>query len=1034
MASIQATNGIISGIPITDTVNQLMQVESRQRDLLTSRSKALQSEQVAVTELTAVVIGVQLAARKLAVSSLFEQRSVKSSNNNLLTATANGSPAVGTYKFTAARQATSQQVLSSGFASKTEPIGAGEFNLQFGGFVNQGVELSELNGGAGVQRGKIRITDRSGTAAVVDLRFAQTIDDVLNAINTTDSIQVSAVAEGDKIKLVDRSGSTTSNLKVQEVSGGSTAGDLGLSSIDVAADTATGRDISKLYNGLSLGRLNDGNGLSIRGELADLKVTLRDGTSLDIDFNRKAKAEDFATTTTNGSVDAQITLTAKTKGESLDGVRIQFVADPGVTQGNETVVYDESDPDNKTLTVHVAAGASTANNVLQAINNHATASAKFAAANATGSDGTAVVSTVDTGVTSGGAAQTAKTEKTLGELLQTINEVDPSRLKAELSVDGDRIVLTDLTNDLGGTFAVTSTNGGTLAEDLGLNGTATGGTLASGRLQSGLKSTLLRSFGGGDGLGTLGTIQLTDRSGATASVDLSQAETLDDVIKAVNDSGLGIEAKVNAARNGLALSDTTGALASNFIVASTDGTNSAEKLNIAFNAATEQVNSGTLHRQSVSENTLLSSLNGGKGVARTSFFVSDSTGSTTVVRLDNDDIQTVGELMDEINALSIGVEARLNENGDGIDVIDTAGGNKPPTIRDVGSGTAVKDLHLDGAAKEVDIDGTLRQVISGSQARTVTVSATDTLQDVVTKINALGAGVTASILSDGSGQTPHRLSIQSNIIGKDGNVLVDSTYAGVSFEELTHGNDALLQVAAGDNGSGIMITSKTNKFENAVAGINVTLTGQANEQVSVTVAQSDASIVSTVQLFVDQYNKLRDKLATVTAFNETDLTTGVLFGSGEALRVDSELGTLLSGRFFGVGEIQNLKSIGLDLTDAGKLTFDSAKLQAAYADDPAAVSKFFTTDKQGFADKVDNLVETMVGVKNSLLVNRSKTLQSRIDTYSERIENWNVRLTKKRDALLKKFYNLELALGKLTNNLNTIGSLQALPPLGSTTG
>jgi flagellar hook-associated protein 2 len=1033
MSRIQATTGVISGIPITDTVDQLMKVEARPRDLLTSRSQALQAQQVAISELTAVVIGVQLGARKLAAPSLFQQRTVKSSNQALLTATVakDASPTVGSFKFTAVRQATSQQVLSSGFASKTSPIGEGEFNLQFGGFVDTGVALNELNGGAGVQRGKIRITDRSGQAATVDLRFAQTIDDVLQAINTTDSIQVNAVAEGDHIKLVDRSGGTTANLKVQEVGGGSTANDLGLSTIDAAATSAAGRDVVKLYNGLNLDRLNDGNGLSIRKEVSDLKVTLRDGTSLEIDVQRKARDADFAKATTTGVADAQITLTAKTKGAALDGMRIQYVDDALVTAGSETVVYDESDPAHKTLTVHVAAGSTTADNVIAAINNNATVSAKFGAAKATGSDGTGLVTINDTAVTIGGAALTIRKEKTLGELLQTINEVDPTRLKAELSTDGDRIVLTDLTTDTGGTFAITSTTGGTLAQDLGLTGTASGGTLTSGRLVGGLKSTLLRSFNGGSGLGTLGNLSITDRAGATATVDLSGAQTLDDVIKSINDSSVGVEARINSARNGLEIVDTTGDVASSLIIASGDATGTAEKLKVAINSATERVNSGNLARQSISESTLLSSLNGGKGVARTSFFVSNSTGATSVIRLDNEAIQTVGDLLDAINGLSVGLDAHLNAKGDGIELVDTAGGSGVPSVRDVGNGTAAKDLHLDGGAEEVVVSGQPKKFISGSQSRTLKVSATDTLENVVTKINALGGGYTASILTDGSGQLPHRLSIQSAIIGDSGNLLVDTNFGGVKFEELTTGHDALLQLASGDNGSGVLVSSKTNTFENAVAGINVTLTGQSTETVTVGVTQNDSTIVSSVQLFVDQYNKLRDKLASQTSFSTTDFKTGVLFGSGEALRVDTELSNLLSGRFFGAGDIHSLKEIGLDLNDAGKLTFDSTKLQAKYASNPDAVTKFFTTEKNGFASKVDKMVETMAGVKNSLLVNRVKSLQSRIDVYSERIDFWNERLVKKRDALLKKFYDLETALGKLQANSTAVNGIQVIPPLGS---
>jgi flagellar capping protein FliD len=865
MGRIQSTTGIISGIPITDTVDQLIKVQSRPRDLLVSRSQGLQKQQTAITDLTASVIAVQISIKKLLKPETFQQKSVNSSNKALLTAVTNGTPANGTYRFTPVRQATSQQVLSTGFAARDEALGLGSFDLQFGGNVDQSVALSELNGGAGVQRGKIRITDRSGESAVVDLRFAQSVDDVLKAINQTDSIQVKAVAEGDRIRLIDRTGESVGNLKVVEVSGGSTAADLGLGGIDVASDEVLGKDVYKLYNSLDLTRLNDGNGLSIRGEANDLKVTLRDGTSIDLNFNRLGQTADFAKATTTGAADAQITFTGKTTGADLDNVRIQFIDDAGVTAGSETVVYDDSNPANKTLTFHIDAGATTADNVIAALTNDPTASAVFGAARATGSNGSGLVTTNDTAVTTGGAQIAGKKERTLGDLLQTINSVDPSRLKAEISTDGDRIVLKDLTTDLGGTFAVTNTTGGTLAEDLGLTGTAVGDTLTSDRVLGGLKTSLLRSFNGGAGLGTLGSVDITDRSGATASVDLSGAQTLDDVIKAINDTNIGVEARVNSARNGIELVDNTGEIDSNFKIVSTDSTNTAEALGIAADVANTRVNGGTLKKQTVSEQTLLSALNGGKGVARTSFFISDSKSSTTVIRLDNEAIQTVGDLVDAINALTIGVEAKLNDAGDGIQILDTAGGSGSPSIRDVGSGTAAKDLHLTGGAQEVTIDGEPRQVITGSQKFHIDVDEDDTLENVVSKINQLGGAFTASIISDGSGATPHRLSIQSNIIGESGNFQIDSSF-GVSFEQLVAGHDALLQLGAGGDSAGILITSKTNTFTNALPGVDVTVAGESTDVVTVSVGNSDGGIVTTVQSFVDQYNKLRDKLSAYTAF------------------------------------------------------------------------------------------------------------------------------------------------------------------------
>ena len=72
--------------------------------------------------------------------------------------------------------------------------------------VDDGVALDQLNAGQGIERGKIRITDRSGATAVVDLRFAATVDDVLAAINSNETINVTASTLGDSFQLVDGSG------------------------------------------------------------------------------------------------------------------------------------------------------------------------------------------------------------------------------------------------------------------------------------------------------------------------------------------------------------------------------------------------------------------------------------------------------------------------------------------------------------------------------------------------------------------------------------------------------------------------------------------------------------------------------------------------------------------------------------------------------------------------------------------------------------------------------------------------------------
>lgn len=910
MGRITSSIGLTTGINIEETVNKLMELAAQPRDTATARKAALGTQQAAITDLTALTLGVQFAVKRLAVSSPFTKRAVTSSSTSI-TATASSAVASGTYQFTAVRQAQNAQLLSAGVADKDAPLGAGTFSFRFGGAIQQPISLDELNGGEGVTRGKIRITDRNGEAAVIDLRFAQTIEDVVATINSTDTIEVTASLHGDRLQLTDRSGGS-SNLRVQEVSGGSTAADLGIGGINVASNTALGSDVLKLHNDLALTQLNDGNGLSIRTGVSDLNVTLRDGTSLEIDFNR--------------------------------------VTPP-------------------------------------------------------------------------------RTEKTLGELIQTINEVDPTRLKAEISADGDRIVFTDLSTDNGGAFSVTSTAGGSLAADLGLVGVSSGDTLTTAKLRGGLQAPLLRTLNGGNGLGTLGQLSLTDRSGATANVNLSSAESLDDVISAINSAGLGLRAVINASRNGLQIEDTTGLTTSNLIIANGDANNAATKLGIAGDVSADSIRGSSLSRQIVSEHTLLSEYNGGQGVAKGSFLITAANGVSGGINSNILELKTVGDVINAINALSIGVTAKINDAGDGIALVDQTGGSGRLTVADVGSSRAAKDLHLATASTDTTIGGNPAQVIDGSTAFKVTLDADDTLTDLVGKLNGLGASVTASVVSDSAGTLRHHLSLVSGIAGRAGDLLVDGSEVGLKFQTLTAAQDALLSVG-GANGR--LISSTTNTFKDVIEGLDVTVAGVSNETATVTVTATSADIESSVQLFVDQYNKLRDKLGSYTFFNADDNSKGTLFGSSDVVRLDSDLSRAITQQYFSSGGVRSFTELGITLDEKGKLTFDKTRLQARFAADPEGLTRFFTDETNGFAKKVDATLERLVGRDNSTLVNRARTLQQQLEDATERIDKLTISLNKQRERLTLQFYNMELAISKIKSNLTAVESIKYIRFDGST--
>lgn len=919
MGRITSDVGLVSGLPIADIVDQLIQVASKPRDLLTSRNKDLQSQQVAITTLSAKLVATQFSLAKLAGNSLYNAKKATSSDTSLVTAAVTDSSklANSTYTFSPVRTATSQQFVSQRFESEQATFSAQSLSFRTGGFVNKGISLEELNAGNGVQLGQLRITDKSGESSVIDLRFATTVDDVLDAINSDATINVAATIEGDSFKLTDNTGQS-GTLSVVEIGSGKTAADLGLAGINASGATtsATGDDVYALHKTTRLSQLNDGNGVYFTDDAAE-----------------------------------------------VDDLVFTFA--------------DESGPLGLDLS-----GAATLGDVVDAINN---------------------------------------------------SEELAGKITAAIAADGNRLELTDLTSGAG-TFSVSNGVLGSAADDLGLGVAAVDGTITGERLTSGLRDTLLKSLNGGTGIQTFGNLEITNRDGIQSTIDLSGVETLGEFVAAINDQATNVTANVNDNGGGLILKDTSGGSAGNFIVASEAGATIAEDLGISIDDAGTLVDSGGLNRQTLSKASFLSGINGGQGISKLGDIqIIDTKGVSKSIDLNTvgNEAKTVGDIINRINASGVGVEARITDTGEGIILVDTAGGTGTITVKDT-SGTVATDLGIVGTSTEADVEGKPTQVIDGTTVNTLNIEDEDTLADVVEKLNALDAGLSASLLYDGHGV---RLSITVDKTGSANEQLVDFQNSDFQLKEISHAQDALLQYGSvGTNTGGVLVSSATNSFRNVVSGLNLTIQKSSTSAVNVTVNTNDAGLVSAVQGFVDSYNALRDELATDTSFDQEALTTGLLFGTNEALRVDTQVSRLITDRHFGLGAFQTLAELGVTVDDDGKLEFDEAEFRAAFQKDAASVKSFFGDDEAGgFVSKYDGLVEQLAGADNGLLTLRSDALQSTVDSNAARIDKMDAYLERQREILLNQYAQLESILSNFQATQSALAALTPIAPLSTGT-
>jgi flagellin-like hook-associated protein FlgL len=391
--------------------------------------------------------------------------------------------------------------------------------------------LADLNGGQGVPQGSIVVSDGAGSS-VVDLSGAATIGDVVADLEANPpagrTVSVAITPTGLNVSLDSAGGG---NLSITEANGGSTAASLGiLSTAAVGSGPIVG---------------------------TSLHPTLTTTTPLSSLLGSAAQAV-VSSTAANSSFLVQ----ANANGAAGNGYTVQFVDDGKVTAGNETVNVD---PGNQTITVDIDSGSTTANNVIDALNNNAQFAANFTAGlnpDDPGDTGVGVVDLSATGTTSEGSGTQLDTsglqienggqtydisfsgDKTVGDLLNTLDGSGAAVL-AEINSSGTGI---NILSRLSGSDFSVGENGGQTATQLGV------------RTLSG--STTLAQLNYGDGVqtATSGSDFIIQRpDGTQLAVSVGSDTTIQDVIDTINNdpSNQGanaVTASLNTAGNGITLS------------------------------------------------------------------------------------------------------------------------------------------------------------------------------------------------------------------------------------------------------------------------------------------------------------------------------------------------------------------------------------------------------------------------------------------------------------------------------------------------
>ena len=283
-------------------------------------------------------------------------------------------------------------------------------------------------------------------------------------------------------------------------------------------------------------------------------------------------------------------------------------------------------------------------------------------------------------------------------------------------------------------------------------------------------------------------------------------------------------------------------------------------------------------------------------------------------------------------------------------------------------------------------------------------TATDSIQQIITRINDSAAGVTASLdAASGSFVLTNDTTGNTGIfVSADTGGL--ATALGLMSGTLTSGTDAEFQV----NGGGV-ITSRTNTLDSSshgITGLSVTATSIGTDVV--TVASDSAATKTAIDSFVSKYNAVQNAIEKYTKVTTTGdkVTAAILAGNREIGEISKSLRQMIYTQGVGVtGTIKRLSDIGVGFSGIENTisVTNSTLLSSKLADSASDVSSYFntkntigTTPSGGLIERMDYLLDKLVSdsgaAKGSLKTNldtmtkQNKSLDEQIATIDRQLE------------------------------------------------
>jgi flagellar hook-associated protein 2 len=306
-------------------------------------------------------------------------------------------------------------------------------------------------------------------------------------------------------------------------------------------------------------------------------------------------------------------------------------------------------------------------------------------------------------------------------------------------------------------------------------------------------------------------------------------------------------------------------------------------------------------------------------------------------------------------------------------------------------------------------------------AKSITIDPTNnTLEGIRNAINGANAGVTATIVNDGSG-SPNRLVLTSTQTGEKSSMRI-SVDGDATLQNLLNNDPAgtqnLKQTAAAQNAklnvNGIDVTSANNTVKEAIQGATLTLVNTGKTGLSM--KENTAGVKTAINDFVKAYNSLQSTAASLTTYDADTNTAAALVGDSTLRNLQTRIRqALTTPQAGGTNDMKVLTEIGVAFQKDGTLSVDSDKLDKALAGNLKGVASLFssaTGSMAGYGKQIDALVTDL---NTGALKVASDGVTSTIKQLDDQYNAMQLRVDATVARYRKQFNDLDVLINSMNN-------------------